>query len=80
VAPPRTWFDGTIRVGLPCTILAVYALGETVEVQSECEFWGHTLAEALAKAARHRKDGVKLCPIAFKHADDFVLPDGVETR
>lgn len=76
IAPPRTWSEGTIRVALPCTIAVVYALGETVEVQSECEFFGHTLAEALSKAARHRKEGARLCPVAFKHADDLVLPDG----
>jgi hypothetical protein len=80
IAPPRTWSDGTIRVALPCTIAVVYSMGETVEVESECEFFGHTLAEALSKAARHRRDGTKFCRVAFKHADDFVLPDGVGTR
>jgi hypothetical protein len=80
IAPWRTWSQGTIRVALPCTVAAVYSMGEVIEVQSECEFFGHSLAEALAKAARHRRDGVKACAIAFKHADDFVFPDGVGAR
>lgn len=78
IAPPRTWSEGTIRVALPCTIMIVFSMGETVEVQSECEFWGHTFPEALFKAARHRRAGAKACAIAFKHGDDFVLPDGAE--
>lgn len=80
IAPPRTWSEGTIRVALPCTIAVVYSMGEVIEVQSECEFFGHTLTEALAKAARHRRDGAKACWVAFKHADDFVLPEGAGTR
>jgi hypothetical protein len=76
IAPPRTWFEGTIRVALPCTIAIGYPMGGAIEVESECEFFGHTLSEALAKAAQHRRDGVKYCPVAAKHAEDFVLPEG----
>lgn len=76
VPPWRTWSEGTIRVALPCMITVVYPLGVTIEVESECEFFGHTLTEALFKAARHRRRGVRSCRIAAKHGDDFVLPPG----
>lgn len=77
IPPWRTWSEGTVRVALPCVITAEVAIGQRVEVESECEFYGHTLAEALAKADRHRR---AYCPIAVRHAEDFVLPDGAGTR
>jgi hypothetical protein len=75
-----TWAEGTVRVALPCVILARVGWNQTMEIESECEFFGHTLSEALAKAGRHRRAGAKYCRIAAKHGDDFVLPDGAGTR
>jgi hypothetical protein len=80
IPPWRTWTHGTIRVALPCVLLVDLGMGRRIEVESECEFWGHSLTEALGKAGSHRRAGAKLCKIAVKHAEDFVLPDGAGTR
>lgn len=80
IPPWRTWVQGTVRVALPCVVVVEIAVGRRIEVESECEFWGHSLNDALAQADRHRRAGATYCPIATKHAEDFVLPDGAGTR
>lgn len=75
----HTWAEGTVRVGLPCVLAVQVAWGVIMEVESECEFFGHSLTEALGKAGRHRRAGPKFCPVATKHGDAFTLPDGVGT-
>lgn len=77
---PDGWTDGTIRVAVRCLVnVAPYMVNPGVEVESHCEFFGHTMAEAEAKARRHLKAGPWTCAVARKHSTDLLFPEGVRS-
>lgn len=76
IAPWRTWSQGTIRVAVPCVVkLPTGLLNGSVEVHSECEFYGHSLNEARAAARLHLRKP-KACRVARFHFTKLLLPDG----
>lgn len=77
--PPRTWTDGTIRVAVPCLIrVAYHLLPPGIEVESECEFWGHDLEDVRRRARRHILVGPDACTTASEHTPVLILPDGAK--
>jgi hypothetical protein len=79
IAPPRTWSEGTIRVIVPCVVRLPVGFFPHIEVESECEFFGHSLNEARAAARLHLRKP-KLCRVAREHYTKLVLPDGTIER
>lgn len=79
IAPPRTWSDGTIRVAVPCVVRLPVGFFPRIEVESECEFFGHSLNEARAAARLHLRKP-KSCRVAREHYTKLLLPDGTVER
>lgn len=79
VPPSRTWLQGTIRVAVPCVVhIAPGLLPPGIEVESECEFFGHSLASVRAAARKHLLAGPEECPVARDHMILLILPDGTK--
>lgn len=75
IAPARTWVEGTIRVVVPCVVKLPVGFFPRVEIESECEFFGHSLNEARTAARLHLRTP-KACRVAREHLTKLVLPDG----
>jgi hypothetical protein len=75
IAPPRTWSEGTIRVAVPCVVRLPVGFTVAADIESECEFFGHTLAQAREAARTHLRYPGR-CRVAREHYTKLVLPDG----
>lgn len=79
IPPWRTWSEGTIRVAIPCLVRTPLGYLRDIQVASECEFYGHTLAEARRAARLHLRDA-KHCQIASEHHMLLIWPNGSVER
>lgn len=77
VQPMGATTQGTVEVQIPCEIVFELDSGRPknrIVVTSACRFFGHTVAEARARAIRHLRLGAEACTTARAHTPRLYWP------